>query len=457
MSSLLQKNKIYNLTLSNNYLLGNVGESLTRESVKSLAGSLFSYGFQNQIDRYVLGYGDSLWSKLFINILSDELNTLGLLVDIPDKPCTIAELSWLVSENKKSKKLSIYISTHVGLVSELKISFLNENGHYLSSKEFKKLLKHQSDVISSSLNQDNIQYKNILDLSKYSCYLKDKSLIESKFTKSVVNIDCMFSSTEYLLDTASKELSLPFRFFNRESEPLRLNYYKSNPTGRFLKWYASYPGLTNEQFLFAFNGSGERVGLYDIKQNVELSKDSLSLLFLNKFKDSNKTVVISNLINSNVVKLAKKWKFRVIISDKQLQDFPDPIDLYIDGLGSFYINGICNPILFIEAILSNCNFNSPGEIIDLFSSKKSLLVESLIVYKDKNFFNLLILQIKEKLDPNYKLNKSFDVSILKNKKDRIVFKYDNLEQIGIVKIETNTDTRLKELLNYVREDIIELL
>lgn len=463
MASFLKKNSKHELTILSHSLVGKVGFSLTRDSVKDLAGSLFSYSLKNDITQFTVGYGNSNWSKAFADFLIESLNQLGFIVEVPDKPCTLAELSWLVTQGKK--RVGIYLSQSIFTDQHLKIDFFTPSGAHFTSKEFKTLLKSQSDVETQELkDQHNIEYRKSVDISLFPKYLVDSKQLTLNPAKKIKSIDCMFGATEYLLTNAVKEASnvkygLLNKSYNLDSDAPRLSNYQSNPTGKFLSWYSSFPGVKDsEGILIAFDGAGERFGIYDLKQKVELSVDSVALLLLTGLKDDFcRDVVLSSLFSSNVITYAKKLGFKVKVSDKQLQDFPDPICLYADGLGYFAVKGLPNPLKVLEIIDMACAEKSPGELIDSLKKKKDVICQAGAVYKDEAFLDLMAKKLEKcQTVKNTKFKDNIHIVTFIDK-SRILLTFDPLQNIGINKIEAKSNDSFDMLRITLKDIIMDLL
>lgn len=441
MASFLSKNKVHGLRVLTSSLVGQVGYSITKESIRDLSGSLFSFALENDVKLFTVAYGNNSWAKSFAIDLIKNLNKTGFVVVTPDKPATLSELSWLVTQGK-DKRLGVYLSNSVFTQDRLKIDLINSDGKRFTDKQFNKLLKAQASFTANELKDShNIEYQQSVDISLYPKYLKDKNLVKDIFSSNI-HIDCMFGPTEYLVKNFKKEVQGTFRTFNLESEPPRLNNYRGNPTGAFLKWGAISGGFGPNDLFFAFDGAGERFGIFDVKQNTELSVDSVCMILLKSLKKSKGSVVISTLFSSAVKKLAKSLGFEVIISDKQLQDFPDPIAFYADGLGNFVFQGftVPDPLSIISAVATVCatENKSPGEIIDSLTKKSTPKCVAMAVYKPEVYLAAMAKSMGGK--PSQRNG----VIVNKNNSGwRTLFKFDKLQNIGIVKIESNNDAELK--------------
>jgi len=327
----LQKNSNFKLKVLDDSIQGRIGSSLTFDSCNHLISTIASYLADLNVQNIVLGFSNNNWTKEFsLKCIKPELESYGFDLTVPERPTCLVEVSWLISQSNR-KSSGIYISNSLKENGELTILVLESSGEVIAGKPLLNSLKYASmQKIVNDAESINVEKIETVSTDLYSKYLIDKKLVQTTKAPTML-VNCMFGATEYLF--TSSEVIKDITLYDKESDPLRLVNYASNPVGQFLR--CNNKSLSSGgSFFIGFDESGERVGVYDINSSIELSSDSVLLLILLSLKNLKKLgeISISNFHSIKINKYAKALGFK--INNKAI----NPV-LKSDGFGNIVFSG----------------------------------------------------------------------------------------------------------------------
>ena len=470
------------IVLYEDSIFGRVGFSITSSTLKYIAGSISSYCLERDIPSIVIGTDASEWSKTYMQeVLLPMLEDLQLTCYFLDDPCPLFQLSWLtqqvhLSHNKK-KFLGIYLSVDSYYHDRLSISFRHHDGKPFSELQVAELCTFGkiSEDAYSGLGESPVK-GTALDISAYPNYLTDSKLINvEKTANKKVHIDTMFGCTEALLTKIGKDMSFcRLNLWNLAAGPERVRNYVASPTGTALQWRAL--NLTDEpnSLFFAFNNTGTSLGVWDLRQNLEISKSGTFMLLIyhaHKILKKRGTVLISKAVSGRVTSLIESLGLNYEIVDSGVNNFIEAIEkkrrspalMYGDEEGKFWFKGDVydfNPLIAAMRITELCCVldKSPGQILDDLQSHLN---------NSYSYSNLILpLGIKGKFEIQEEFKKGLSVepdnplanTHVYNLLDGVskVAVQENVRQSSVeVFIESQDNETTKGLANYVQELFVQ--
>lgn len=319
MKKLLNNSDISELTIIENTLFTKIGYSLTIANLKILAKSIATFCGENNYPAICLGNDGNTFTKEFCESFIKDVAALGLKVIVPDKTVSSVELSWLCSENKRIKTLGIYFTHDTHDHKYISLLFFNNFGEPVTNKTVKNIISSSSKTVSEILNREELDI-DYVDLTSYRNFLIDKKLINPSLFSQTVSIDTMFGASLNLIQTLDSSKS--FIFYNKNFDLPRIQNYVQKPIGGLLKWHTtSNLNATNIHF-FGLDGDGDSLGVFDLKQNLELTPSSVSILLLKSLSYKYKTgdVYLSKLLSKKVKEYAKILGYTVIEAKTHLNE-----------------------------------------------------------------------------------------------------------------------------------------
>lgn len=426
------------LQTTNDCIFGTIGFSITSDTLTLLTNSIVTYCFEENISHVIIGYDASDWTKKFADeVILPRLCQHGIQGYYIDTPCPLFQLSWLTKQcyedaKRQHRHLGIYLTTDVYYHDKLSLQFRDTEGKPFSEEEISKLIQHSPEITYKENNVIEPLQPQPLDITLYWQYLQDKSLINLDTVKSTrVYIDTMFGASEKLVTDLFKVAELKGGIINKASEPPRLKNYIPAPTGKFLQWYVPMvseinPDSSSKTFFFGLSHDGSRLGVWDLKQDLEISTSGLFMILLYHFAKIQKkrgTILISKAMSQRVETVAKNLDLEIERIDSGTDSFLQavnkkrrrPILMYGNEFGGFWFKGDTldiNPAVSICKIMECCKHldKSPGEIVDLITSKYltkqyyySNLMLPLGLISKKEVENKLLLQytLVETLDDGF--------------------------------------------------------
>lgn len=362
-----------------NVIKGRVGFSINISDIKSLIPRLVSFSSSLYQDGAALLCNSS--GGYWANIFKEEFNLEAskyITIFTNDKPCSYYEHLWLTKEITNKKCIAVYITDTL------------EGDPYLNIKlNYPDL----APLYLEELNTKSDQYYlgesgelEVLNIDNYGEYLLDNKLINLKNLENMnLNIDCMFGSTENFFNSFSSKYPASIRLFNRQSQPIRLINYSSNPSGQFLQNYA----LTCLQedynhLFFGISSDGFKIGCYDLKQNIEINPSSLILLlayYYAKIENRKGSILLTSITSNKVLDIINNFNLAYEIIDCGEVEFYEavnkkrkrPLLFYANEYGCIHFKSdiACpNPYLTIFKIGELCKVmgRSPGQLIDIINS-----------------------------------------------------------------------------------------
>ena len=451
-SSLVNKS---GLIVDQSSIVGRFGFSLHREVLNKFCNSLYNYYMNNGYKRLCVGIdGTSCVSSILYDILIPNLKNTGLVSCIPEKPSTLPQFMWFCKESP-NKSLGVYfkainIDEHIEIV-------LIEGDKLLPPKNIKQLLKTTTILKINTLQGYEEDDQEFFNIDGYSKYLFDTKLVTPY--PATINIDTMFGSSYYLLKELKKQQGLSIGLHNLQIEPPRFKNYISKPTGQFLRWHTTLSSVKPDQYFFALDSAGLNLGVFDLKQNIEISSAGIGILLVKYLKDIQKltsaTIAISTTVNSRLLKYIKKIGYTCLRVSGGLNEITTildkkKIDLFVDEQGGYYFGTdsvrCFNPLIAIFKLveLSIKEQKSFGEMLDVINS--SLLKD--IIYHNNFFLASNFISIEEivnklSLDPDLKRAKYTKqvTSVLFKDKSKVHIKNNRKETILEIFIESYSGDR----------------
>jgi phosphomannomutase len=449
-----------------NTLLGKVGFGVSQEIIKNLCYKVSAYAVLNLYNNIVIGYNGSNWSKEFYNEIIKNLNELSRDLTVIDRPSTLYETCWLASE-LKSQSLVLYITETMQGSDYISISLFKKDLAPLNLIELDNLKLEQSTAGAGYKgNTDTVTIKGLLK------YLQDSKIVSLKdVNKFNLCLDSMFGAGEYFFKELNQQKLINVSFFNPQSSPTRIVNYTSNPTGQFLSNYAKVclnPDFKN--IFFGIGPDGEKIGLYDLKQDTEINSSSIIVLlayYYAKIKKRKGTVILTSITGSKTLEVINKLNLSYEIVDCGPQSFYEsihkkrkrPVLFYANEYGNIWFKGdisACNNALTILTIINLCKemSRSTGEILDIINTsflENNYLNFNYAVIKDvlsvKDFEFILKEHIVDK--KNY-INSSV---YLLNNSARLALK-DNLNYNRLeISVESTNQEDLKNIAIFLQEEI----
>jgi len=231
----------------------------------------------------------------------------------------------------------------------------------------------------------------IIKMDRYLPYFTHTGLIDRSVIKNaVLSIDNMFGSAENLIQGMKVEYLFQGQLTNKASENLRIENYRSVPTGLWLQWKApehDHILRKKKQLLFhgAISNNGDQLGIWDLKESIEVSPSGLMLIFIRYFAETLKkkgTIIISKVLSDKVAEVAKAYNLKVVTIDSGIDNFSKEFSkigkrsalLYGDEFGRFWFKGqtlepsASTALLLLAQICTKYTL-SPGQLIDYISDK----------------------------------------------------------------------------------------
>jgi phosphomannomutase len=266
--------------------------------------------------------------------------------------------------------------------------------------ELEKLVKEDKDNLKENFNQikeelssfskeEYIKIKDITlspNLDNYISFLKE--LIELKLPPTYrrflyekeLNIGVDFSSgmSSLALKKAFEALNISLTYYNdkldgdfpsHEPDPSKAKDYIKSLEGNF-------------DFLVAFDGDGDRIGIFDENKNIVLN-DYLIALFINYFSQGHNNFVSDLRVSKSVIDLAKKNNLNlelIRVGRAFYKDYMDEVDCVFGAelTGHLFFNNFQNfdnpDIAFIyilEIYIKNKMSNFEFKFSDLFKEFKT--------------------------------------------------------------------------------------
>jgi phosphomannomutase len=451
------------VTKCSNNILGKVGFSITQQTIKELCYNLSAYSVINLYPSVVLGYNGSYWSKEFYNELIRQFTELNIDLVLIDRPTTLYETCWL-SKELKTQPLVVYLTETMQGPEYISISLFKRDLEPLTTDELKDL-----KLESNSTSKGNIDTVNIKGLVKY---LQDSKVSDlSGLSEFKLYIDSMFGAGEYIFRDLNQQKLIDVSFFNPQSSPTRIVNYTSNPTGQFLSNYAKV--CLNPDFKTLFFGlgpDGEKIGLYDLKQDTEISSSSVIALlayYYAKIRKKKGTVILTPLTGSKTLEVINKLDLSYEIVDCGAQAFYESIHkkrrrpalFYANEYGNIWFKGdinACNNVLAVLAITNLCKemSRSPGEILDIIHTsflQNNYLHFNYAVIKDVISVEEFEFIMKDYINDKKNYNNS-SVYLLNNS-SRLALK-DNLNYNRLeISVESTNQEDLKNIAIFLQEEI----
>jgi phosphomannomutase len=391
------------LEIHQDCIFGSLGFSFTATTLGLLSRSIYSYCTEAGINKIVLGYDSSEFTKMFsLGIVAKTLTALGLDCYYIDHPCPLFQLSWLtyqctVDEKGLSKLLGLYLSSDAYYPEKLSIHFRHDTGRPFSEQEVASLAQHPFDVQLDEKHLINESLTIPLDISLYTQYLSDKKIANINSITSQCTVDVMFGATTELVSGISGKLenptlssmpgvAFPMQAFNKETTPGRLKHYVPNPTGQALSWgNHTRAALKNYALHAGFSHDGTAIGIWDPKQKLEISQSGVFCILLYhaaKILKKKGTILVSKAASDRVTLVAKGLGFNVEEIDTGTDAYVEAITkkrrssalMYGDEKGRFWFkNDVLdfNCLVALLRVVDTCTRlkKSPGEVVDMLTEQ----------------------------------------------------------------------------------------
>lgn len=278
-----------------NKLIFRTGDTFTKPAVCKSVAKFLNYCNPT---RLVIGSDPDPTSKLCLSFIQAYLSHCNPEILIIKRPVSKTEVCW-VSEQEKCQ--GVYISQEDGGFGVLAMSFIDK-GSVISDKEYKSVLKASGALRLNDKSLDPVEVSSDL----FGRYMLDKKLITPCLLPC--NLDLMFGAAAHAIESIEASTGFKFKTYNNYKNPERLEGYISSPSGRFLKWYTTFTGVQRNELFFAIDKSGSKLGMYDLRDDLEVSSSFVAcLLTLFLFKEGYKEAIIYEKgLNPNIKLLCNK-------------------------------------------------------------------------------------------------------------------------------------------------------
>lgn len=370
----MQSNSTHKKISSKSKLSSFLGEISLEDFFKNLGQALYLEGLkQPSVNlKVLLGYSNSDSSKKILDRFCEpSVLELGFSLISPAQAVSLEQFWWILKQ-VQGKAYGVYVSNSLfgRDFIDIKVFYSSEGVvEEVKPVKIRKMLKSSRLVKSSSLPgficENQIEE---IEVSGYLDYLRDQHSF-FKEIKQPVAVDSMFGGTGPTLLKLSQD-NKKVSVFNSESDLPRLMGYIANPSGEYLKWYTTFNSIKPETLFFAVSDDGTRLGVYDIKQDVELSSDSTTLLVLSAIKEfglQTGPVALSGYHGKIVIRHASRLGYKV----KRFFEAPAGKEVYDLKSGAFKnlkLRGCDNydALTACSLIYRLCVLKqkSPGELVD---------------------------------------------------------------------------------------------
>jgi hypothetical protein len=467
-------------------IFGQIGLSLNLDSILCMTNSLFNYLNLKGIQAVVIGNDSSLWAKTFGDVIAERLLELGVEVHILSSPSSSALLSWATNKfwtdsERSAKPLGMYLGSDSSQHSILSIHLRDEEGLPYTEEQIGEVVAQSFRVqtVDLGLIGRPILPEYIEVNERYITDLKNTKLLDKNLLKkSMVSIDNMFGPSEYILQHLKKEFLFSGQLVNKSSENLRINNYQSIPSERWLQW--KIPGKNNTmpykdkiKVHAAINNLGDQLGVWDVKQSLEISPSGIYMIFLKYFGDRlhrRGTVMISKALSDKVVEVAKHYGFKVQLIDSGPDRFAKAYTeigkrsalMYGDEFGRFWFKGQPlepNAAVSLLTLLQICELYrmSPGEIVDATSSK--LLTRKYVYGK---LFVPVFRKTRDELEEIIRRDLSIveedagNTTVLRNDYGvKVSLSYDHKLRTTLVDVESMDENTTREVVEDLKKKVLD--
>lgn len=472
----------YKIEFTQDCIFGQIGLSISLDSLILFSNTVFNYCSSKGIQIVVLGYDSSKWSQKFcLEVVLERLVELGMEVHYLDQASPSSALSWATNrawlDSEESRMtLGMYFATDETQSENLSIHLRHNTGLPFTEEEV-------AEVVAQSFKLKVVEIGEILQPAPEKIELKrfvkdllgTKLLNKKDINKTVVSIDNMFGSAEELVQLLKTDLEFNGQLVNKASENLRIENYRSLPTERWLEWKVptnkkDSSTLREAFFHGAISNAGDQLGVWDMRQQIEISPSGVAMIFLKYYGEVLKkqgTIILSKLMSDKVVDTANKLGFKVHLVDSGLDAFSKAFQevgkrsalMYADEVGRFWFKGQItepNAVLALLLLHQICNRykNSPGQLLDVLGSK----------YLDKKYvYGRLFVPIetksKEELEDILQRDLNFsDTDIGSTSMFRtdygakVCLSYDKRSQLTLVEIESQDESTTREIVQIIQNN-----
>lgn len=471
----------YRIDFTQDCIFGQIGLSMNLDSLILLSNTIFNYCTLKGIQIVVLGYDSSRWSERFaLEVVLERLTELGMEIHFLDQPCPSVVLAWAANrvwrDSEESRTvMGLYFSSDETQNETLSIQFRHHTGLPFTENEVAEVVAQSFKVQVVELGEVLLPVPEKIEMQRFTKdFLKTDLLDKKLISKTVVSIDNMFGSAEPLIQDLRPKLEFNGQLVNKSSENLRIENYRSIPTERWLQW--KVPGKEAARikaealFHAAISNAGDQIGIWDLRQGLEISPSGIAMIFLKYFSETLKkkgTVILSKLVSDKVIDTAKDMGFKVHLVNSGADALSIGFQevgkrsalFYADELGRFWFKGqIVEPngvasILLLNQICQRYRL-SPGQIIDILISKH---------LKRKYVYGRLFVPIevksREELQVILKRDLNFseqdEGSTVVYRTDygaKIGMSYDKKTQLTLVEIEAQDENTTREIVQIIQNN-----
>lgn len=387
----------YQLDFTQDCIFGQIGLSVSLDSMLLISNAIHNYCRQSVIQDVVIGYDSSKWSRIFAEqVVLPRLLELGLSGYVVDQPVPIWALSWTtnrvwIDSEKSVKPLGIYFGTDSSQEETLSIHFRDHQGVAYTENKVAEIVSQSIKIRETEEAGYTPESEERLSVERYPLYLKNTKLINpDKVRGAVLSIDNMFGATEPLIQAVRSEFLFQGQLVNKSSDRVRYQNYQSLPSGDWLSWKVpakDHQLRQNANFKIhaAINNDGRYLGIFDLKQGLEISPSGIAMIFLRYLSEVKKrkgTVILSHAVSDKVREAANHYRYKKVLINSGPEHFPAALKevglrsalMYCDEFGGFWFKGQVpepNALISLLYLTEICNHYqlSPGELVDVISKK----------------------------------------------------------------------------------------
>lgn len=471
----------YSIDFTQDCIFGQIGLSVSLDSLILFSNTVFNYCNLLGVQIVVLGYDSSKWSQKFcLEVVLERLTELGIEVHFLDQAAPSAALSWATNrvwlDSEKSRlTLGMYFASDDTQSDTLSIHFRHHTGLPFTEEDMAQVVAQSFKLQIVELGEILQPVPESIPLERFTKSLLATDLLDKKLlSKTVVSFDNMFGASEEVIQLLRKDLKFNGQLVNKASENLRIEGYRSIPTERWLEWKAptskDMNKLRESYFHGAISNAGDQIGVWDLRQALEISPSGIAMIFLKYYAEALKkkgTIIISKLVSDRVVDLAEKLGFKVHLVDSGLDSFAKGFEdvgkrsalMYVDELGRFWFKGeITEPngitsLLLLTQICERYK-TSPGQLLDAISKK---FLDRKYVYGRLGI--PVEMKTKEELEDILRRDLNLSQEGIGNttifRTDygaKVSLVYDKKSQITFVEIESQEENTTREIVQIIQNN-----
>ena len=471
----------YRIDFTQDCVFGQIGLSVSLDSLILFSNTVFNYCNLMGIQIAILGYDSSKWSQKFcLEVVLERLTELGLETHFIDQACPSAALSWATNrvwlDSEKSRlTVGMYFATDDTQSDTLSIHFRHHTGLPFTEQDVAEVVSQSFKLQIVELGEIMQPVPEAIPLDRFSKSIIGTKLLDSKLlSKTTVSFDNMFGASEELIQLLRKDLKFGGQLVNKASENLRIESYRSIPTERWLEWKAptkkEMGKIRDSYFHGAVSNAGDQMGVWDMRQGIEISSSGVAMIFLKYYGEVLKkkgTVIISKLASDKVVDTAKKLGFKVHLIDSGLDAFSQALQevgkrsalMFMDELGRFWFKGQIeepNGVVALLLLTQICERYklSPGQILDSLATKsldRNYVYGRLgvpIEMKSKN-------QLEEILQRDLNFSEEDIGNTTTFRTDygaKVCLVYDKKSQITLIEIESQDESTTRHVVQIIQNN-----